>query len=343
MGVNIKQLITTKEIDLSYLKGRTIGIDAFNWIYQFLSIIRDRETGEPLKDSKGRVTSHLSGILYRNTKLIEAGIKVCYIFDGVAPEFKSATAMERRLIRQEAKIKWGEAVESGDRVEALKAAKRSTQITEEIIETSKELLGYMGIPVIQAPSEGEATCAYLCKKGKIWAGASQDTDNLLFGSPRLVRNLSITGKRRMPRTGAFYELKPELIELEQLLKSLGINQDQLIILSMLVGTDFNPGIQKIGPKSALKLVNENKTLDKVLGKVNWDSQFEDKIIPAEEIFNFFKNPPVSDVNIEPKELQPDKIMKMMVDEHEFSQERIQKVIDTLKKTSGTNALTKWLK
>jgi len=336
MGVQITAILPKKEIDISDLAGKKLAIDAFNWIYQFLSIIRDRETGEPLKDSKGRITSHLSGLFYRTVKLMEAGIKPVYVFDGEPPDFKYVTE-ERSEIRKEAAAKWKEALEREELEGIMKYAQAATRLTEDILTQSKELLNYMGIPVIQAPSEGEAQCAYLCKKGLVYATASQDSDSLLFGSPKLVKNLSISGKRKLPRTNQYYELKPELIELKEIESKLKLTREQLIIVGLLVGSDFNPGIKGIGPKKALDLVKKKKTLENVLNVVKWDS-----VVPIEKIYDFYLNPPVKDFEIEFKKIQRDKIIKFLVDEHEFSEHRIEKALKSIQ-SEKQDSLGSWFK
>ena len=340
MGVNLEGLIEGKEVELIELSGKKIAIDAYNTLYQFLSIIRDRITGEPLRDSKGRITSHLSGLFYRNSNLIEAGIKPIFVFDGEPPVFKKKTVEERKTIREKAKEKWEEALKKGEK--AITYAQAASQLTDEMIEDSKKLLDAMGIPWVQAPSEGEATCAHLCSQGLVFAAGSQDMDSLLFGSPRLVRNLSITGKRKLPRKEVYIEVKPEIIELQEVLSNLGITREQLVIIGLLVGTDYNPGIERVGPKTALKLVKEHKNLKKILENVEWQGE-ED----PEEIYNFFLKPPVAkDVKIEFKKPEREKIIKFMVEEHDFSLERVEKVVETLEKSfsAGTQASLKgWFK
>jgi flap endonuclease-1 len=336
MGVQISNILPKKEIEITDLSGKTIAVDAFLWLHQFLSIIRQPD-GTPLKDSKGRITSHLSGILYRSAKLIENNIKLVWVFDGRAPDFKSSTTKERRAIKEEADRKWKDALERGDFVEARKAAQAATFLTDEIIEQSKSLLDYMGIPVVQAPSEGEAQCAYLCEKGAVYSVASQDSDSLLFNSPKLVRNLSITGKRKLPRQGVFIDVKPELIELKDVLKELKISREQLVMVGLLVGTDYNPGIRGFGPKKALSLVTKEKTLKNVLSNVDWDFD-----TPAEKIYEFFLSPPTIEADINFKTLQTNKILEMLVNQHEFSQERVEKVIKTLTDAKQTS-LGSWLK
>jgi len=343
MGVQISSILPKKEIDLADLSGKKIAIDAFNIIFQFLSIIRQKETGEPLRDSKGRVTSHLSGLFYRNLRLLEAGIKPLYVFDGKPPELKKETIKERDERRDEALKKWAEAVKEGRKEDIMVYAQASSKLTDEMIKESKLLLEAMGIPCIQAPSEGEAQATQIVVNGDAYAVGSQDMDCLLFGCPRLVRNLSITGKRKLPRQEKWIDINPEIIELEESLKELGITREQLIILGMLVGTDYNPeGIEGIGPKKALSLVKEKKDLESVLESVNWISPNDPK-----KIFNLFINPKVTnDYQIKWGEVNVEKIKKIMVDEHEFSEERIENGINkilNIKKSGSQSKLDGWFK
>lgn len=332
MGVSLRGIIPSKEIELKDLAGRKIAIDAYNNLYQYLSIIRDRITGEPLRDSKGRITSHLSGLFYRTANWLEIGIKPVFVFDGEAPKFKEKALEEREEAKKKAKKKWEEALKKGEK--AITYAQAAAILTDEMVEGAKKLLEYMGIPWVQAPSEGEAQSAFMVKKGFVWASASQDWDSLLFGSLRLVRNLSITGKRKLPRKEAYIEIKPELIELENIFNMLRIDQKQLIIIGILVGTDYNlGGIKGYGPKKALDLVKREKTLEKVLEKVEWNFD-----ISAEDIYNFFLNPPViKKIKLEWKKPDREKIIRFMVDEHNFSLERVEKVVSKIQKafSAGT--------
>ncbi len=341
MGVNLGDIIPRKEIELIELSGKRIAIDAYNQIYQFLSIIRDKITGEPLRDSKGRITSHLSGLFYRTAKLIEAGIKPVFVFDGEPPKFKKITIEKREEMKKEAEEKWKEALKKGEAAKTY--AQAAARLTEEMVEQSKQLLTLMGLPVVQAPSEGEAQCAFMVSKGDVFASASQDYDSLLFGSLRLVRNLSLTGKRKLPRKEVYVEVKPELIKLDEVLRTLGINREKLIIMGLLIGTDYNPGgIKGIGPKKALEIVRRYNSLDQIIKRVGWNFD-----VDPEEIFNFFLNPKVTtDYKLEWKRPDREGLISFMVDEHDFSLERVQKVIDNLEKvfTSGRqSSLTSWFK
>jgi flap endonuclease-1 len=329
MGVSLSGIVNAREIEFEELRGRAIAIDAYNTIYQFLSSIRDRMTGEPLRDSNGRVTSHLSGLFYRTSRMLEAGIDPVFVFDGKPPEFKQDTIAARQEIRDNAREKWKKAVEEGDTEAVRRYSQQASKLTGEMIDDSKKLLGLMGISCVQAPSEGEAQATHLMKQGDVWAVGSQDWDSLLFGAGRLVKNLTISGRRKLPRKETYTTIKPEIVELDIALSGLGINQEQLIILGILVGTDYNQGgIRGIGPKKALQLVKEHRTLDAVMRHVPWDFK-----TPADKIFNFFMNPPVEDAVIEKRELDPDGLRKHLVDEHGFSDDRVD---STIKKLEGAN-------
>jgi flap endonuclease-1 len=337
MGVNLSGLVPGKQIELADLKGRTIAIDAFNTLYQFLSIIRDRFTGEPLRDSKGRITSHLSGLFYRTTSLLENGIEPVFVFDGKPPAFKRRTAEIRSAVKKEAQERLEEARVAGDVESIRRYAQATSKLTGDMIESSKKLVEYMGIPSVQAPSEGEAQAAHMVNSGIVWASGSQDWDSLLFGAGRMVKNLTVSGKRKVARREDYVEVKPEIIELAPALSQLGINREQLVTIGILIGTDFNPGgVKGIGPKTALKMAR-GRSFDHVFSDVKWEFD-----TPAKEIFDFFMKPPVVDAEIKKVRPDYDKLREFMLD-HDFSQERIEKTIERMscvKKTS-CEGLQKW--
>ncbi len=325
MGVNLGSLITSKQIEIQDLRGKKIAIDAFNTIFQFLSSIRDRFTGEPLKDSKGNVTSHLSGLFQRTAKLLENGITPIYVFDGEPPAFKSKTVEDRKKIRAQAEVKWKQALEAGDVEGVRKYSQGTSKVTADMLIEAKRLLDAMGVSWVQAPSEGEAQAIYFLKKKEVYAVGTQDWDALLFGAERVVRNLTLSGKRKVAGKQAYTEVTPELVELENVLSELGINYDQLILMGVLIGTDFDPGVQGYGPKRALELVKKEKTLENVKTAVNWDSKVE-----LEEIFNFFKNPPVQDMEIVKKNLDEKELKKILVEDHDFGEDRVDSTIKKIK-------------
>jgi flap endonuclease-1 len=314
MGLNIREIIPKKEISFSDLKEKVIVIDAFNTLYQFISTIRQYD-GSLLQDKKGRTTSHLSGLFYRNINLLTDGIKLVYIFDGKPPELKNKTKSQREKVKKIATEKYESAKEEKDFESMKKYSQQSTKLTNEIIQESKELLEAMGIAVIQAPGEGEAQASFLNKHRSVFAVGSQDYDCLLFGAPRLIQNLTLSRKRKT--VSGIVEIFPSLIDLENVLNHLQINHEQLICLGILIGTDYNPGgIPGIGQKKALEIVRKFKT------PYNIFEQFPEANFDWKKIFELFKKPLVDDkIKIEFPKLNFDKIKEILTD-HDFSEERI---------------------
>jgi flap endonuclease-1 len=342
LGVQLRDLLSPAKIGLEELSGKSVAFDGNNILYQFLAIIRG-EDGEPLYDASGRITSHLSGLIYRNSNLVEAGIRVAYVFDGRPPDLKKAEIERRRESRSEAQAEYRKALEKGAVEEARKYAQRAVSMTNVVVEDAKSLLSLMGIPWIQAPSEGEAQSAYMAMKGDVWASGSQDFDSLLFGAPRLLRNLSITGRRKLPNKKLYIKIEPELIELEGLLSELGITREQLIDIGILTGTDFNPdGVKGIGPKKALRLIKKYSSLEEALPYLEGAS-FP---YPIESIREIFLKPPVTD-NYRLEWRQPDEegILEFLCTEHSFNRERVAKAIEKLKlgmkRQEETTTLDKW--
>lgn len=325
MGVNLKELVAPikKEVDLKAFNGKVIAIDAYNILYQFLAIIRQRD-GTPLMDAYGNVTSHLNGLFYRTINFLENGIKPVYVFDGRPPELKKTEILKRIQIKEEASKKYVMALKKGDLEEARIYAQQTSRLTSNMVDDAKELLTYMGIPWIQAPAEGEAQAAYMTRKGDAWASGSQDYDSLLFGSVRLVRNLGITGKRKLPRKNIYVEVRPEVIVLDELLKYYSINREKLVYMALFLGTDYNPGgVKGIGVKKAFNIVKEAGSIEavvKILEK-NLD-------IDPHKIAGIFLNPSVTDNYVVVwKKPDEEKIKEFLVERHQFSSERVSNALE----------------
>jgi len=326
MGVDLGDLCVKRAITLESLSGKVIAVDAFNVLYQFLASIR-QEDGTPLMDFKGRVTAHLSGLFYRTAKLAQQGIRPVYVFDGVSSAFKERTKEERAAVKRKAEEKWRAALEEGKMKEAKMYASATSRLNKEMIEESKRLLFGMGIPFVQAPSEGEAQCAMMSQKGLAYATGSQDFDALLFGSPLLVRNLSITGRRKVPRQDRYIMVEPEEISLRETLGSLGINREKLIWMGILLGTDFNEGVPRVGPKTALKIIKEVDSLDSLRSHVKEKYNYEFEV-ECKDLVNLFMNPPYSEVTERFRwgDIDVQKVTSILVDEHDFASERVEKTL-----------------
>ena len=324
MGVNLRELITGHEIDWAELRGKKIAVDAMNTLYQFLATIRQPD-GTPLMDQNGKITSHLSGVFYRTIRVCENGIKPVYVFDGKPPDLKGRELANRKERKQIAEEKWRDAKERGDLEEAKKYASMTSRFTPEMLDDSKKLLSAMGIPLIQAPGEGEAQCAHMCIKGDVYATGSQDYDSLLTGSPILIKNMTMQEKFSLER-----------IDLAENLKNLGLTREQLVDIAILVGTDFNPGVRGIGPKKGYKAVKEGH-----MGE--YREALGDKY---EMIKKLFMKPEVTgEYDLKWEKPNPEAIRKILVDEHGFSDMRIEHGVKRLEeayqKNVSQSSLSQW--
>ena len=328
-------LLERENIEIKELSGSWIAVDAFNTLYQFLSIIRQKD-GTPLKDGSGRTTSHLSGILYRMTNLLEAGAKVVFVFDGEPPRFKRGTLNQRAETRSRAQEMWERAREEG--LDGFKYAQAASRLDDDMVADSKRLLEAMGVPIVQAPSEGEAQAAFMAIRSDVDLVGSQDYDALLFGAPKVVRNMAITGKRKLPGKNVYVDVMPEIVSLDEELSRLGIERRQLVEIGIMCGTDYNEGLKRVGPKTALKLIKEHGTLERVL-----EARGE-TIEEAAGIRELFLHPPVTkEYEIEMKRPDAEKVMAFLCDERDFSQERVEKAVKRLEEAMkvGQSTLDKW--
>ena len=332
MGLAITEILTPKAISFEDLRNKTLAVDTYNLLYQFLSSIRQAD-GSLLMDSKGRVTSHLTGLFNRITRLMSYNMKFIFCFDGQVPELKNKERERRKEVKIESQKKYEEAAKKEDLGEMKKFAARTSRLTAEMIEDAKELISALGQCIVQAPSEGEAQASYIVKRGDADYVLSQDADCFMFQAPKLVKNLTISGKRKKPGAYAYDEVMPEVILLSDVLNELSINQDQLIILGILVGTDYNVGgIKGIGPKKALTLIKKHKhDYDALFKEAKWGESFD---YSWKEVFDVINNMKVSDhYQLKWHEIDKDQLLHLLVDEHDFSRERVENALAKLEENT----------
>jgi flap endonuclease-1 len=338
MGVDFGDSIPREKVDLEALSGWKLAVDGYNTLYQFLAIIRG-PSGEHLKDSKGRVTSHISGLFYRNVNLMELGMKLVYVFDGKPPDLKMEEIERRSAQRREAKDQYLRALQAGDLVQARKHAEASTVLRRDMVAEAKELLDAMGVPWVDAPSEGEAQASVMAAEGTVRAVASQDHDSLVFGAPVLVRNVTISGKRRLPSKGIMINVVPERIELSAVLAHTGLTREQLVDFAILLGTDFNPdGFEGVGPVRALSFLRKYGRLEEVkelrdsLTRVNY---------PAIRQL-FLEAPALKGVKPVWKLPDRERLLAYLVGERSFSRDRVEAALARLTSLEErSETLEKW--
>lgn len=331
MGINLSDLVPRQKHSMADFGDRIIAIDAHNILYQFLANIRTAD-GSMLMDNLGRPTSHLNGLFMRTAKMVSEGIKPVFVFDGEPHALKTRTLQARREVKERAKEEYQLAIEAGDLERARMKAAQSTYLTQDMVKDSQELLDYLGIPWLRAPSEGEAQACHMAEKGDVWGVVSQDFDALLFGTPRLIRNLTVTGKRKVPGQNRYVNIEPELIDLQFVLSAIGLNREQLIDMCILIGTDFNPGVKGFGPKKALKAIQEFNDLENVMKEKDLD-------IPDYDLVRkIFREPNiVDDYSFSWSPVDEENVVKFLCDEHAFAEERVKNTLENFVKFKGSVA------
>ncbi len=313
MGLPLRDIVTAQELPWDALAGRTLAVDGYNAVYQFLATIRQRD-GHLFTDAQGRVTSHLMGAFYRTSSLLGEGVLPIWVFDGKPPERKTGTIRQRIALKERAEEEWQKALAEGDLETARRKAAQTSRLTRPMVEELVSMLHALGVPSVQAPGEGEAQAAVMTAKGQAWATASEDYDSLLFGAPRLVRGLAARGRGESA-------LKAQLIDRADLLATLGIDGEELITLGLLVGTDFNDGATGYGPKRSLKLVREHLGFDRTLERAGLDP------VETKEVAEIFRHPNAADVP--PPAFGPvdeEALRRLLVDEHGFAEGRVRTAI-----------------
>ncbi len=336
MGIDLGDIVVKRPVTLQEYGDKRVAFDAWNVLYQFLASIRQPD-GTPLMDREGRVTSHLAGILYRTGNLVEAGIKPIFVFDGPPHPLKADTLAGRQARKQQAQVEYEQAIEAGDTEKARTKAQQTSRLTVPMVEQAQELLRALGVPVLQAPGEGEAQAAWMNQQGLVHAACSQDYDAVLFGAPRLARHLAVTGRRKLPGKQVWVDVAPEEISLEATLQASGLTRGQLVDVALLVGTDFHPGIHGIGPKKAVAVIKKEGDLESLLDRLaanpsSADSAVERAIldqhsalVERDEVRRIFLQPahtePASGA-LEGRPADAEAVHAMMVKRHGFSEERV---------------------
>ena len=324
MGAPLTPLIEIEKIGLKGICGKVLAVDALNAVYQFLALVRAGT--EPLKNRRGLVTSHLVGIATRYSKLaLECQCGFVFVFDGPPHPLKAREIERRRELRRKAREEYERLLAEGKLDEAFSKAVVAVSVDEWTIESAKKLVQLMGFPVVEAPADAEAQAALIVSRGEAWAVSSQDWDSLLYGAPRLVRYVTLTGFEWLPSKQRARKLEPELAELEKVVRVLGITRRQLVEIAVLVGTDYNEGVEGVGPKTAYKLIKTYGSLDRLPASIR--AKLPENY---EEIVELFLNPLVKkDYALDFREPDREGLLSFLVDENDFSPSRAQTIVERL--------------
>ncbi|XP_069796953.1 flap endonuclease 1 [Narcine bancroftii] len=317
-------LLISLEVDSSPVAGRKIAIDASMSIYQFLIAVR--QEGSMLQNEDGETTSHLMGMFYRTIRMIENGIKPVYVFDGKPPQLKSGELTKRSERRAEAERQLAEAQEAGNAENIERFNKRLVKVTKQHNEECKHLLQLMGVPYIEAPCEAEASCAALVKAGKVYAAATEDMDALTFGTSILLRHLTASEAKKLPI---------QEFHLSKALQEAGLTHEQFVDLCILLGSDYCESIRGIGPKRAIDLIRQHRSIEEIIKNIDTSKYPVPEDWMFREARQLFLQPEVVEAeSVELRWSEPDEeqLVAFMCGEKQFSEDRIRNGAKKLQKS-----------
>ncbi|NMC05884.1 MAG: hypothetical protein GYA24_11765 [Candidatus Lokiarchaeota archaeon] len=339
MGSKFHELLQPTGIRDRDLAGMAVAVDGTAWLHQFLKVTlanpADPGNRLVLVDKTCRLINHLRGFLYRTLHLVQHGIWPIYVFDG-ACDAKQRNALTREQLRERhlaARKLHAAAIKDGA-IPLAKAIAQRMDFAYPIAEQeSKALLQLLGMPVVDAPGEGEAQCAWLARRGMVDAVVTRDADALLYGAPVVVNNLAVKQK------------VAEQLVLRDELARLGITRAQLVDLAILAGTDYHAGVPGIGARTALKLLQARGRIEDVIaahpGK-DWSalgvaSPRQPFSAFIDEARARFLQPVVNEAvtNVEWRTPDAGAVRRFLLEHHSFSPDLVEKALAGLAKAAAS--------
>ncbi|MBV0923338.1 flap endonuclease-1 [Halomicroarcula limicola] len=323
-NADLRSLAVIEDVSFDDLDGTVVAVDAHNWLYRYLTTTVKFTSDGKYTTSDGTEVANLIGVVQGLPKFFEHGLTPVFVFDGAVTDLKDDEVEKRRQQRERYEAELEEARESGDSVRASKLDSRTQRLTETIVETTRDLLELLDVPIVDAPAEGEGQASYMARQGDVDYVGSEDYDALLFGAPYTLRQLTSKGD-------------PELMDFEATLDEHDLTWEQLVDAAILMGTDFNEGIAGIGPKTAVKELREHGDLYAVLEARG------DHIDHADRIRNLFLDPAVTDDYEVRTDIEPDvaAARRFVTEEWEVDPEEVTRGFERLEESVVQTGLDRW--
>ena len=337
MGVKLQNIIVRKNIEFQDLKGRIIAVDAPNIIMGLFNFARKNPDGTYaglILDRTQRPISHLYGLLYRINFYYSKDVFVIFCFDGKVSELKRVITKDQLKDFIFSERWYHEAIQGKNFELARQIALSKEYMWQNIIRESKQLLGALGVPYIDSPASAESQCAHMVQRGFTNYSNSQDFDSLLFGCPKVIQNLSKSLRRKVQGRWQYQKIKPVKIDLAKNLTNLRISIFQLVDIGLLIGTDYFPGIDGIGPKKALTLIRKYHTLESLILKEYRNHDFRD-LTPEiiKKVRKLFSFPDVNESynNLLWNPPNKSRIFFLLCEEHNLNKERVKNYLEKFEK------------
>ncbi|MBX0321516.1 flap endonuclease-1 [Halomicroarcula sp. F13] len=323
-NADLRSLAAIEDVSFEDLDGSVVAVDAHNWLYRYLTTTVKFTSDAKYTTADGTEVANLIGVVQGLPKFFEHDLTPVFVFDGAVTDLKDDEVAKRREQRERYEDELEDAREAGDSVRVAKLDSRTQRLTDTIVETTRELLEILDVPVVDAPAEGEGQAAYMARQGDVDYVGTEDYDALLFGAPYTLRQLTSSGD-------------PELMEFEATLTRHDLTWEQLVDAAILMGTDFNEGVSGIGPKTAVKEIHEHGDLYGVL-----EARGE-HVDHADRIRSLFLDPAVTDEYEIPTDVDPDldAARRFVTEEWEVDAEEVARGFERIEESVVQTGLDRW--
>jgi len=320
----LRDLAVLEDVTFADVSGSVVAVDAHNWLYRYLTTTVRFTNDAAYTTASGEEVANLVGIVQGLPKFFEHDLTPVFVFDGAVTDLKDDEIEQRRSAREKREEKLDAALERGDQVAAARLESQTQRLTPTILETTRGLLDRLDVPIVEAPAEGEGQAAYMARQGDVDYAGTEDYDALLFGTPFTLRQITSSGD-------------PELMDFEATLDSLELTWEQLVDAAILIGTDFNDGIDGVGPKTAVKLVDEHGDLWGAL------EARDEHIDHADRIRDLFLDPDVTtdydlDLDLEP---DMDAATAYVTEEWEVDDSEVERGFERIRDSLVQTGLDRW--
>lgn len=197
--------------------------------------------------------------------LIHFGVVPYLVFDGDYLPSKAATEDDRARRREESRRVGLELHKLGKTSQAHLELQKAVDVTPQMARQLIEELKQMGVQYVVAPYEADAQLAYLERKGIIHGILSEDSDLLVFGAKSLLTKLD--------QYGDCVEINRSDFTACREISLIGWTDAEFRRMAILSGCDYLASINKMGLKTAYRLVRKHKTIEKILRMLQFDGQY----------------------------------------------------------------------
>ncbi len=321
---DLRSLAAIEDISFEDVAGSVVAVDAHNWLYRYLTTTVRFTRDAAYTTADGTEVANLIGVVQGLPKFFEHDLTPVFVFDGSVTEMKAEEIAERREQREKRESKLEDAREAGDATEIARLDSQTQRLTDAILTTTREVLQLLDVPVIEAPAEGEAQAAHMARQDAVDYVGTEDYDALLLGAPLTLRQLTSSGD-------------PELMDFQATLEKHDVTWEQLVDAAILMGTDFNAGVDGVGPKTAIKLVKEHGDLWGAL------EAKEAHVDHADRIRDLFLTPAVTDDYDLDLTVNPDveAAREFVVDEWGIAPDEVEKGFERIEESVTQTGLDRW--